>query len=160
MLNPGFFHHYIERQRAAGALVLQPRMGFSGHAQMRSGLEAVAGVNAPTIGTITVDSTFKFIEPLLLVVMAVVVGVIVFALFTPLLKLMEKIGEAAPRPLPPAGARPLEGLRVLDLTMVWAGPYGLSNQTKLYCHLNVTPLVGTYPGTGEDLEIIGAFAPD
>jgi type IV pilus assembly protein PilC len=38
----------------------------------------------------TVDSTFKFIEPLLLVVMAVVVGVIVFALFTPLLKLMEK----------------------------------------------------------------------
>ena len=38
----------------------------------------------------TVDSTFKFIEPLLLVVMAVIVGVIVFALFTPLLKLMEK----------------------------------------------------------------------
>ena len=39
----------------------------------------------------TVDSTFKFIEPLLLVVMAVVVGVIVFALFSPLLKLMESI---------------------------------------------------------------------
>ncbi len=40
----------------------------------------------------TVDSTFKFIEPALLVVMAVLVGVIVFALFQPLLKLMQKIG--------------------------------------------------------------------
>ena len=40
----------------------------------------------------TVDSTFKFIEPALLVVMAVLVGIIVFALFQPLLKLMQKIG--------------------------------------------------------------------
>ncbi|MEE9126556.1 MAG: type II secretion system F family protein [Planctomycetota bacterium] len=40
----------------------------------------------------TVDSNFKFIEPALLVVMAVLVGVIVFALFQPLLKLMQKIG--------------------------------------------------------------------
>ncbi len=39
----------------------------------------------------TVDSTFRIIEPVLLVVMAVLVGVIVFALFMPLLKLMEKI---------------------------------------------------------------------
>ena len=39
----------------------------------------------------TVDSTFKFIEPLLLVLMAVAVGVIVFALFMPLLKLMQQI---------------------------------------------------------------------
>ena len=42
----------------------------------------------------TVDSTFKFIEPMLLVVMSVVVGVIVFALFTPMLKLMERIGQS------------------------------------------------------------------
>lgn len=40
----------------------------------------------------TVDSTFKFIEPALLVVMAVLVGIIVFALFQPLLKLMQKLG--------------------------------------------------------------------
>jgi type IV pilus assembly protein PilC len=40
----------------------------------------------------TVDSTFKFIEPLLLIMMAAVVAVIVFALFMPLLKLMNKIG--------------------------------------------------------------------
>jgi type IV pilus assembly protein PilC len=39
----------------------------------------------------TVDSTFKFIEPALLVGMAVVVAIIVFALFMPLLKLMNKI---------------------------------------------------------------------
>jgi type IV pilus assembly protein PilC len=41
----------------------------------------------------TVDSTFKFIEPMLLVFMAVIVGVIVFALFTPLLALMDKMGK-------------------------------------------------------------------
>ena len=35
---------------------------------------------------------------------------------------IEKIGEAPPTPLPPAAARPLAGLRVLDLTRVIAGP--------------------------------------
>ncbi len=35
---------------------------------------------------------------------------------------LEKIGEADPRPLPPMAQRPLEGLKVLDLTKVIAGP--------------------------------------
>jgi type IV pilus assembly protein PilC len=38
----------------------------------------------------TVEAVFKVIEPILVVVMAVVVGLIVFALFSPMLKLMEK----------------------------------------------------------------------
>ena len=42
----------------------------------------------------TIESTFRVIEPILLVVLAVFVGFIVFALFSPLLKLMESIGEA------------------------------------------------------------------
>lgn len=54
--NPGFFHHYLERQRALGRLIVQPRMGFSGHAKMRRGLAAVQGIPAPRIGTITLDS--------------------------------------------------------------------------------------------------------
>jgi type IV pilus assembly protein PilC len=42
----------------------------------------------------TVDTTFKLIEPILLVVMAVVVGFIVFALFMPLLTMMQQMGKS------------------------------------------------------------------
>lgn len=41
----------------------------------------------------TIESTFKMIEPILLVVLAVVVGFIVFALFMPLLTMMQQMGK-------------------------------------------------------------------
>jgi type IV pilus assembly protein PilC len=41
----------------------------------------------------TVETTFKVIEPVLLVMMAVVVGFIVFALFTPLLTMMQSLNR-------------------------------------------------------------------
>ena len=36
--------------------------------------------------------------------------------------MLERIGDAPPTPLPPAGPRPLSGIRALDLTRVLAGP--------------------------------------
>lgn len=43
----------------------------------------------------TVDTTFRVIEPLLLLVMAVIVGFIVFALFTPLLRMMQQMNQGS-----------------------------------------------------------------
>ena len=41
----------------------------------------------------TIETTFKLIEPILLVFLAVAVGFIVFALFMPLLQMMQGLGK-------------------------------------------------------------------
>ena len=41
----------------------------------------------------TIETTFKLIEPILLVFLAVAVGFIVFALFMPLLTMMQQMGK-------------------------------------------------------------------
>ncbi|WP_416969866.1 methylaspartate mutase [Streptomyces sp. 4F14] len=53
---PGRFTRFVRRAARDGRLVVQPRMGFGTVGQMRAGLEAVSGIEAATIGTITVDS--------------------------------------------------------------------------------------------------------
>lgn len=50
------FGEYVAGRRAAGQLVVQPRMGFSEPDRMRSGLLAVKDAAATTAGTITLDS--------------------------------------------------------------------------------------------------------
>jgi methylaspartate mutase epsilon subunit len=47
---------FVRRQHEAGALVVQPRMGFADPATMRAGLLATKQAAATTIGTITLDS--------------------------------------------------------------------------------------------------------
>lgn len=42
--------------RAAGELVVQPRMGFSSPERMRRGLDATRAADATTVGTLTIDS--------------------------------------------------------------------------------------------------------
>jgi len=54
--SPGWFHRFVKEQASHKRLVVQPRMGFSDHAEMRRGLQAVKQLNAPTVGTITLDS--------------------------------------------------------------------------------------------------------
>ncbi|GAA2138646.1 hypothetical protein GCM10009760_20130 [Kitasatospora kazusensis] len=50
------FQTYVEQAAAAAQLVVQPRMGMSGPAEMAAGLSAVAASRARTAGTITIDS--------------------------------------------------------------------------------------------------------
>src|SRR5687767_8371708 len=47
---------YVAAAAADGQLVVQPRMGMAEPRRMAEGLRAVAGVMAPTVGTITLDS--------------------------------------------------------------------------------------------------------
>ncbi|GAA3348516.1 methylaspartate mutase [Amorphoplanes nipponensis] len=47
---------FVARAQAGGALVVQPRMGFSDPATMRAGLAATKAAAATTVGTITLDS--------------------------------------------------------------------------------------------------------
>jgi methylaspartate mutase epsilon subunit len=53
---PRSFGDVVAGHHARGELVVQPRMGFAGPAQMRRGLLAVRAARAATVGTITVDS--------------------------------------------------------------------------------------------------------
>ncbi|MGW1072814.1 methylaspartate mutase [Streptomyces sp. NPDC002537] len=50
------FGDFVARSRAAGRLVVQPRMGFGDPRTMRDGLTAVKEARATTIGTVTLDS--------------------------------------------------------------------------------------------------------
>ncbi|MEU7163097.1 FAD/NAD(P)-binding protein [Streptomyces morookaense] len=47
---------YVEQAAQEGRLVVQPRMGMSGPAEMAAGLRAVAAARARTVGTMTIDS--------------------------------------------------------------------------------------------------------
>jgi methylaspartate mutase epsilon subunit len=50
------FGGFVARAQRAGQLVVQPRMGMSSPALMRSGLLATKQADATTVGTITLDS--------------------------------------------------------------------------------------------------------
>ena len=48
--------HYVGVHGAAGRLVVQPRMGLADPEAMAAGIAAVAGLDCPTVGTVTLDS--------------------------------------------------------------------------------------------------------
>ncbi|WP_018681303.1 methylaspartate mutase [Actinokineospora enzanensis] len=50
------FEEFVARSHAAGALVVQPRMGFGDPTAMRAGLAATRSARAVTVGTLTLDS--------------------------------------------------------------------------------------------------------
>lgn len=53
---PLSFGRFVAEARNRGALVVQPRMGFSGPAMMRAGLLATKGAADAVVGTMTIDS--------------------------------------------------------------------------------------------------------
>jgi methylaspartate mutase epsilon subunit len=53
---PVDFGEFVRRAARSGALVVQPRMGFSSPQRMRAGLAATKHAHARTVGTITLDS--------------------------------------------------------------------------------------------------------
>lgn len=53
---------HVRQATAENHLVVQPRMGFSDAAAMRSGLQAVKDLGIPAVGTITVDSYTRLNE--------------------------------------------------------------------------------------------------
>ncbi|MEU3424377.1 methylaspartate mutase [Streptomyces gardneri] len=55
-LPSGSFGAFVSAARAAGRLVVQPRMGMSDPRAMRAGLAATRAADATTVGTITIDS--------------------------------------------------------------------------------------------------------
>ncbi|MFE7094278.1 methylaspartate mutase [Streptomyces erythrochromogenes] len=50
------FGAFVARARAAGTLVVQPRMGMADPLRMRDGLRATRDAHAVTVGTVTLDS--------------------------------------------------------------------------------------------------------
>ncbi|TNM34619.1 methylaspartate mutase [Streptomyces sedi] len=50
------FDAFVRRRASAGALVVQPRMGFMDPEAMRAGLAATRAADATTVGTLTLDS--------------------------------------------------------------------------------------------------------
>ncbi len=50
------FEEFVANRRAAGKLVVQPRMGFADPAVMRAGLAATKEADATSVGTVTLDS--------------------------------------------------------------------------------------------------------
>ncbi|MFF9767193.1 methylaspartate mutase [Streptomyces sp. NPDC014636] len=53
---PPSFGRFVAEAQARGALVVQPRMGFSDPALMRAGLLATKGAADAVVGTVTIDS--------------------------------------------------------------------------------------------------------